>query len=160
MKNLFFALFLALLTACGGGKNSKDEPILVEARKVHKEAIQIHNQVMKDLKEVKKMREAMEKSISAEALKDIDIKTEAVEKKQKQIDACKAQEMAMAEWMNSIQEVPGGEAHDHHDHEGHDHNHDHKPTTQASAQDVLAFQKEMKKNIEKIQQEVQSFLKK
>lgn len=152
MKNLFFALFFALLTACGGGKNSKDEPILAEARKIHKEAMQIHKEVIKDLK---KMKEDTQKGLDTLAKKEDAKNKEQAEAAQKKIDAITEQEKSMAEWKNSIQEVPGGE-HDHHDHEGHDH----KPATQASAQDILAFQKELKKNIEKIQQDVQSILKK
>ncbi len=142
MKNLFFLFSFVLLTACGAGKSSKDEPILVEARKIHKEAIQIHKDVMKDITEVKKLKNSLTEKDK--------------EKNQKAIEACDNQILAMADWMKNIQEVPGTE-HDHHDHEGHDH-HDHKPTTQASAPDVLAYQKEMKTKIEQLQKDVKMLL--
>ncbi len=139
-----------MLTACGAGKNSKEEATLAEARKIHNEAIKIHNEVMKDLKNLAQLKVSLQDSLTKKT--DLPL--------QKQIDACEAQQTAMKEWMANIQEVPSkdGEAHDHHDHEGH--NHDHKPAPQVSADDMLAYQKEMKKNIEKIQQEVKNLLKK
>lgn len=157
MKPIIFAVVL-LLSACNGGKNAKDEPILAEARKIHNEAIKIHKEVMTDLKEVKKI-----KADSEAKLKDLDEKAKDEKAKLEDlIKQCDAQQTAMGEWMANIQEVPAkeGEEHDHHDHEGHDHNHDHKPAPQVSATEMLAYQKEMKKNIEKLQQDVKALLKK
>lgn len=155
MKTLFFAFALAVLTACGAGKADKDAPVLAEARKIHTEANKIHVVVMKDIKEVNALRESLEKKL-AEA-KDKKAKPEELASLEKEISACKDQDLAMKDWMKNNHGVPG-EEHDHH--EGHDHTHDHAPATQASASDILAFQKEMKQKIEKIQQEVNALLKK
>ncbi len=162
-KNIFKHCILlfafAIFTACGGKKNEKDEPVLAEARKIHTEAIQIHNVVMKDLKDLTKLKMMLADSL-AKFLRKAEITKDAAKELplQKQIEACDAQQKAMKEWMSNIQEVPAkdGEAHDHHDHEGHDH----KPATQVSAPEMLAFQKEMLKNIQKIQQDMQEVLKK
>jgi len=146
---LFALLFL---TACGGaGKHTKDDAILDEARKIHSEAIKSHNAVMKDLKEVAKLKAGLQDSLQKKAAKDSTMLKE-------KIANCETQEKAMKEWMANVQEVPAkeGEAHDHHDHEGHDH----KPAPKISAEDMLAYQKEMKKSIDKIQQDVNAILKK
>jgi ABC-type nickel/cobalt efflux system permease component RcnA len=157
MKLLFsFVLFAASLffTACNN--KTKDDPLLVEARKVHNEAVKIHNEVMKDLKEVKKMKTEAEAK-----LKDLDEKAKDDKTRLEElIKQCDTHRMAMSAWMKDLQEVPGNDDHDHHDHEGHDHNHDHKPAPQVSPQQMLDYQKEMKKNIEKLQQDVKALLKK
>ena len=156
MRTIFLILFFAATLIGCGGKNPKDEATLAEARKVHNEANKLHKEVMKDntkLKEyAQKLKDSLQniskkpnfKEADAKPLKDL-------------ITKCEAQNLEMAQWMKEIREVPGNEdAHDHHDHEGHDHSHEAAP--QVSPAEMLAYQKEMKKKLEKIQQDINAIL--
>ena len=145
MKSLISILIvaLAILSACNDNKtNPKDEAILVEARQIHSQAFKVHNEVMPQIKAIVKYKRELLKA----------------EKKDSSLIAqIDAQDKAMKEWMTNVQEVAGEKEGDH-DHEGHDHKHDHAPSAKVSPKEMLAYQKQMKADIEKIKTEVMKIL--
>ena len=144
IRILFVGLSLAFLSACG----TKQDPLLQEAAQVHNQAIAVHDEVMKQLEDAQQLTQklkARRESADSTGRAAIDGLIAEMDSSQKAMDT----------WMNEVVEVPGEEGHNHsHVHkkaENHDHAHDHAAQPEVTPQQMLDIQKEMKKNIEKIQ---------
>ena len=156
MKNaikLLLAGVLVMQLACSNEAEQKAKALFEQASKVHHEAVEVHNAVMKDMSQLAELKtkltekqnaaDSAQKQAIAQAITDL----ENVEGK-------------MKEWMKNLVEVPGDEHHEHegHNHEGHDHegheHHDHEAAKNLTPDQVLELQKEAKTNIEAIRQEL------
>lgn len=137
MKTLkYLGLFLVLgltITSCSSGEDSKDEAKLKEAGELHDAALALGEETMARIEEasdlvrqVVEAMPAMEEMDKADAESHLNSITEVKEDYEV--------------WQKSLVEVPG-HAHEHH--EGHHHNHDHS-MDDASADEVLKKQEELK----------------
>ena len=156
MKKFWILLFLL---ACGP---SKEDLALADAAAVHDEAVEVGYHTSKAVNQLKNMEG------------DLD---------QVQLDSLQALTEDLSHWYELLVEVPGYDhddhyhhghshsdhsGHDHDDHEGHDHEghdhsgHDHGTSTNylegKSADEILAIQSELKKEVEKIQARVTRLL--
>jgi hypothetical protein len=132
MKKLILLLSV-LAFSCS--KSPKDNPKLVEANKIHLEAVEIQELVEKKIKTLDSLN-----AISKDAvLKD------KIENSKKLFE----------EWKASMIEIEGFEHH--HDHEGH--HHDHKPAPEMTDDSMIDYQKNTKKAIEELNLEIDNILK-
>lgn len=143
----FFAPALAVLvlTACTDSASEKDKALLEEAGKIHLEASEIQEAIEPELT----LLDSLKTQLTARraALKDTIAAIEAIA----QITNVSA---AMEEWEENAVEVPGVEhKHDHAEGKGHEH-HEHKKAPDVTAAQMLDIQKEIKKNIDRIQTDV------
>lgn len=144
-KLLLPALFLGLI-AC----QEKENPQLKEAAAIHNEAHEIMEQVEPEIKDLDLLQSALK--TKKETAKD----TAAVSAALLALGQVKAE---FKEWEENLVTVPGVEdEHDHHDHkEGEEHHHhEHKKAPDVAPDQHLAIQKEIKKNIEKIQSDLKA----
>lgn len=119
-------LIILFLTACGP---SKKEATLVRAATIHNEATKIGHQASMGVSQLKGLEGSLEMA---------------------QLDSLNAIIKDLTGWYESLVEVPGYQHQEHdHDHSGYDHAHDHEKNylEGLSAEEVLAIQLELKKEI-------------
>ncbi len=167
IEKLFTLLLLmAVMTACQ--EDPKDNPVLQEAFKIHKESMALHDEVMPQMKNLAQVKEQVQ-----QAMNRIQVKAEAMDTVQfaalqAVMGTLDAADQGMRDWMANITEVPGF-AHDHdhgdHDHgdheghaeeEGHEHNHEHGADPKLTPEQVLEVQKAHKADILKLKDEMEA----
>jgi ABC-type nickel/cobalt efflux system permease component RcnA len=144
MRKLYLLPMLALLWACGG-HSEKDEALTKEALAHHEAAMSTEKELKILLAEVGALKTtlaALKDSLSADSTRATTIGGTLAELEKVETD--------YAAWAKAIVEVPGHEhAHEHGD--GHDHDHDHAPV-QATPEQMVDIQREIKENVLKIKQ--------
>lgn len=123
MKKWMIVIFLS---ACGP---SKKDATLVHAAAIHSEATKIGHQTSMVVSQLKSLEGSL---------------------KMAQLDSLNAITEDLTGWYESLVEVPGFQHEEHnHDHSGHDHEHDHEKNYLEGlpAEEVLAIQLELKKEI-------------
>jgi hypothetical protein len=170
IKNLFFLLLLAaVMTACQ--EDPKDNPVLQEAFKIHKEAMAIHDEVMPQMKDLKDTKEAVQQAMNQIQIRAEEMDTESLSALQAAMASLEASDQGMRDWMANITEVPGF-AHDHdhgdhdhgeeeeHDHaeegDGHDHDHSHGADPKLTPDQILEVQKALKADMLKLKDEMEA----
>lgn len=132
-----------VLCACGP---SKENSTLAQAAAVHNEATEIGHRTSMGISQLKRIEAKMN---------------------QEQSDSLQAIIPDLSEWYESLVEVPGfehesHEGHDHDDHDGHDHDHSHNHGENylegLSADEILAIQIELKKEIQQLEARVIALL--
>lgn len=144
LKIRTFAIVLISLFTIMACNEAKD-PKLAEAAQLHNEATQMQagiEQQIEGIDSLKNILTEKRKTLTdAAALARIDSTTAALT----------SVAVSMEEWENNLIEVPGM-AHEHH--EGEHHHHEHKKAPDMSADQMLQVQKEIKKGIEKIRDDL------
>lgn len=137
MKKISILLTSLVLIACSS-KSPKDNPVLVEANRIHLEAEAIQGQVEPEIEKIDSLKNLLllKKIAKADSLANelVSLKTD------------------FEDWEKNFFAVPGFE----HSHEGkHEHHHhDHTPAPELPADKMLEIQKEIKANIERIEIEL------
>lgn len=127
-------VFLFVITSCG---SAPEDYVLIEAAKVHDEAITVSAEV-------------------ATALKSIENQPDALSDQQK--DELEKLKQDFTEWRDLVVEVPGYE-HEEHNHHGHDHRHGPNELEGLPSQQILDIQKELKNQIEVLNSKIEAFSK-
>jgi ABC-type nickel/cobalt efflux system permease component RcnA len=144
---------MVFVQACSSKKDEKTEKVLAEARTAHNDAMKIHDEIMPQMKSLKEYTtQVSEKITELQASKDTTSQIKSLEALKASLEKCRK---SMMDWMGNIREVPGEEGHEH-NHEGHDHSHEANPN--ATPEEILAYQVEMKKNVELIKQDFEKAL--
>lgn len=141
MKKMVY-LFVSLLIACSS-KSAKDDPVLVEANKIHLEASAIQEEIEPTIENLDSLKALL-----------VTKKTPAADSLVSSIEKIKTD---FEEWEKNLFEVPGFE---HAHKEGEHHHHDHTPAPELPADKMLEVQKEIKANIIRINQELTDILNK
>lgn len=133
MKTIYYSFIIALLMACGG--KPSENPILVEANKIHLESVEIQEKIEPKIKQLDSLKTTLNDSTKIAKIENI--------------------KKMFEEWAESLVEVPGFE-HKHHEHEGHEHHH--KPAPEMTDESMLEYQKNTKKAIEELQGQLNELL--
>jgi predicted nucleic acid-binding Zn-ribbon protein len=144
MKNWYAMSLLALLWACG--PSEKETALTKEALAHHEAAMAAEKEVkavVKELAELKPALASLRDSLAADTTRSAQLASVLA-----QLDKVEAD---FATWRKGIVEVPGHEHHHEHG-EGHDHDHDHTPV-QATPEQMVGIQQEMKDQVLKIKTE-------
>ena len=134
MKIIYALLIGLAFTACSTHL-SNDNPLLIDANRIHLEAEAIQEQVEPEIEKIDSLKNSLlaRKTIAADSLV-------------KELTRIKAD---FEKWEANFFAVPGFE-HDHTDKHEH-HHHDHLPSPELPADKMLEVQREIKVNIERIQ---------
>lgn len=147
MRKLLLPALILGLVAC----QEKENPQLKEAAVIHNEAHEIMEQVEPEIKDLDLLQSAL--TTKKATTKD----TAAISAALVAVNQVKAE---FKEWEENLVTVPGVEdEHEHHDHkegEEHHHHYEHKKAPDVAPDQHLAIQKEIKKNIEKIQADLKA----
>jgi len=122
MKSLA-PVFLFVITSCGSASEDK---VLIEAAKVHDEAMTVSVEVSSALESIENHTDALS-----------DLQKEELDKLKQDFE----------EWSELVVEVPGYEHKEQH-HHGHDHRHGPNELEGLTPQQILDVQKELKRQIE------------
>ena len=139
---LLLSIVLISLFACVSAEQQKETQLLEEAAKVHKEAMDIENDLKDDLEAL--IQKANGINVKGRALEPEEIRL---------VEQINQLQASYRYWEENHIEVPG---HDLHDHNHHGHNHDHVAATEYSAKDMLLIQKEFRDSILSIKKRVES----
>lgn len=133
MKKILILAAGITVMACSS-KTPKDNPVLVEANKVHLEAEAIQEKIEPEIEKIDSLKNllAVRKTAKADSLAN-------------DLTTLKA---GFEDWEKNFFAVPGFE---HTHEEGHEHHHDHTPAPELPADKMLEVQKEIKANIESIE---------
>lgn len=124
-------VFAAVCTLASCSSNKAPSELLVEANKVHLEAVEIYEQAHDLFGKLKSEAEAQKDSLHLASLDSI--------------------HDVLHHWKDGLYEVPGFEhAHDHHSDGGDGHDHSHKPAPNMTDQSMLDYQKTAKQAIEEL----------
>ncbi|WP_337045027.1 hypothetical protein [Emticicia sp. 17c] len=135
MKHTILLLAVLAVMSCSG-KSAKDNPMLVEANEVHLAAEAIQEEIEPQIEKLDSLRNllTMRKTPQADSV-IADLATLKTD---------------FEAWEKDFFPVPGFE-HAHAGKHEHHHHHDHAPAPELPADKMLEVQKEIKKNIEGIQ---------
>ena len=136
MKKLVY-LLISLLFSCTS-KSPKDNPVLVEANKIHMEASAIQEEIKPTIERLDSLKAVLlvQKTPVADSL----------------VNNLEKIKTDFEDWEKNLFEVPGFEdAHE----EGEHHHHDHTLAPELPADKMLEVQKEIKANIIKIKKELE-----
>ncbi len=152
MRNIFLPLSALMVGLIMASCQEKESPQLKEAAAIHNEA----HEIMESIEPEMASLDSLQSQLSNKKIAVTD--TAAVAAAIASLDKVK---MDFKAWEENLVTVPGVE-HDHeHEHEHKDgehehHHHEHKKAPDATPEQHLEIQKEIKKNIEQIQSELKS----
>lgn len=140
MKKILILAAGITVMACSS-KTPKDNPVLVEANKVHLEAEAIQEKIEPEIEKIDSLKNllAVRKTAKTDSLAN-------------DLTTLKA---GFEDWEKNFFAVPGFE---HTHEEGHEHHHDHTPAPELPADKMLEVQKEIKANIESIEARLNNLL--
>jgi hypothetical protein len=140
MKKSYLISLLALLCACGG-PSAKEAAFTKEALGHHEAAMAAEKQVKELMAELGKLKPALA------SLKDsLAADPDRLAKATQALETMDKAEADFAAWAKTIVEVPG---HEHQHEHGQGHDHDHTPV-QATPEQMVAIQREIKDNAVRI----------
>lgn len=141
MKKVLVLVTGFTVAACSS-HTAKDNPILVEANRIHVEAEAIQEQIEPEIEKIDSLKNIL-----------LAIKISHADSLAKELITIKAD---FEEWEKNFFAVPGFE----HTHKGgHEHHHhDHTPAPDLPADKMLEVQKEIKNNIERISTDLRKTL--
>lgn len=139
MKKIAILLTWIAILACSP-KSPEDNPILVEANKIHLEAEVIQEQLEPEIEKIDSLKNllSLKKTLKTNSLANNLTKLKA----------------DFEDWEKNFFTVPGFT----HEHKGEHHHHDHTPAPELPADKMLEVQKEIKANIERIKIELNKVL--